>query len=262
MGFGLSSKTNKMKNKLLTFAVISIFLLTIMANNVHSEMTFWEGTVLNNVTSTVTFYGTYSFDDTSEKNVGKNKPIPLDISFTVQALPFDLNGVDSVDWCNLSLIQYQNVFDSQGFTLNTTTITNSYYFGSGSLVNGHAYATMVSSDFLSVRMTCHYTNPATLYYQNVQVGRFQVYMPSFQCSQCSQYTLEQLSHQTETNQEIAVSSNSIYDRFNGLVDLNYKFWLYGSWIIKIILLFVAFGLVFYAVYYVYKFFTDVGRTIK
>jgi hypothetical protein len=86
-------------------------------------------------------------------------------------------------------------------------------------------------------------------------------MPSFECEGCTQYTLEELSYQTEKSDEITANEVAMYDKIQIAVDWNFQIWLILSWIIKIAMVLVAVGLIFASVYYFYVFLRDIEKEI-
>jgi hypothetical protein len=93
------------------------------------------------------------------------------------------------------------------------------------------------------------------------VGQFDVFLPSYECKGCEEYTLEELSNQIEKNEEITLNELTIYENIQKAVDWNFTIWLIISWIIKIGFIIIAVGLIFVSVYYFYQFLQDIARNV-
>lgn len=258
-----------MKIQLLTLMMGMILLMAIMPTFVSSEIYLWNSVVKDNVTSVVKYHAFYFFDDTSAKGIGKQKDVPLTLMYQVQSLPLTLDSGNQIDWCNLTISHYHNIYGTtfiawQGFLggelLNTTTTTQNLYFNSGSS-SDKITINMRDKDYLTATFTCHYTNNTNLYEKNILAGNFATYMPSFECEGCSQYSLEELSQQTEKQSEITTNELAIYDKIQIAIDWNFQIWLILSWILKIAFIFVGIGLIFASVYYFYIFFKKLGEAI-
>jgi hypothetical protein len=178
----------------------------------------------------------------------------------IEPLPYALTG-GAIDWCNLTTNQFQNNYDKEGNLENTTADVRSLYFSGGGLATGTMLFNMRSRDSLIADITCHYTNVNYLYEQNVLVGRFTTFMPSFECETCTQYTLEELSNQIEKQEQITANELAIYDKIQTFLGWNFQIWLVLSWIIKIAFVLIAIGLVFMMGYYFYIFLKEIGDEI-
>jgi hypothetical protein len=262
-----------MKNKLLIMVMGMIILLAIIPQFANAEIYLWNNVIVDNATSVVKYHAYYWFDDTSARGIGKQKDVPIDLIYDVQALPYDLTiggYYGSVDWCNFTTRHYHNIYGTtftawQGFSggelLNTTTEIQSVYFSGGGFTTDKITINMRDKDSLTADMTCHYTDSRSLYVENVLIGRYTTYMPSFECEGCTQYTLEELSYQTEKSDEITANEVAMYDKIQIAVDWNFQIWLILSWIIKIAMVLVAVGLIFASVYYFYVFLRDIEKEI-
>jgi hypothetical protein len=260
-----------MNKKILILTIMTFFLITIMVNLVSSEIYLWNSVTKDNSTSVVKYHAFYKFEDTSARGIGKQKDVPITLWYVVEALPYNLVGYGGqVDWCNLTTRHYHNIYGTtfvawQGFfggeLLNTTTETQSFFFQNTNLSSDKVTINMRDRDSLTADMTCHYTNSSTLYIENVLVGRFTTFMPSFECEGCTQYSLEELSYQTEKNEEITANELAIYDKIQTALSWNFQIWLIISWIIKIAFVLIAVGLIFAGVYYFYIFLKNIGREI-
>jgi hypothetical protein len=113
-----------------------------------------------------------------------------------------------------------------------------------------------SRDSLRVIMDCHYTDPTYLYVENILVGRFYTYIPSFECVGCEEYSLEEVTHQTDVQEEITQNELGIYTKIQAIIGWNWTIWLIIGWIIRFAFLMIALMLLFSGVYYYYKFLTN------
>jgi hypothetical protein len=257
-----------MKNR-FWIIMFGIFLL-INIISISAEMNFWSDTLINQDTQIVRYHGYFQFDDTSVKNIGRHKSIPITIQYLVEPLPFNLT-YGNVDYCNFTMTNYHNIYGTsfvafEGFSggdlLNTTINVTNLYFGTGSLQSGYITVDMYDKDSIILNMDCHYTDINSLFQENVLVGSFSTFFPQFSCDECSQYTIEQLSNEIASNENITASSVQVYTKIQSLIGFNWQIWLIISWLIKIALIVVALSLAFAGIYYVYKFLNDLGRSIK
>lgn len=248
-----------MRKNILMISLGMIFLLTIMINFVSSEFYMWNEVTNLEEQNVTDLHGLYKLDDTTEGFNWGNFEYDFTISYSTQDLPYNITTT-SVDWCNLTIVHYANDYDNDGNYLNTTITENSLYFDSG-LYSGEVDLVIKSADVVITDMKCHYTNSSSLYEDNILVGRYSAYFTSTQCSECSEFTLEELSNELDRADEITETELEIYEIVGTIIDLNYRLWLIASWIIKIFLLVVTFVLVFSGVYYLYQFMSDIARRI-
>jgi hypothetical protein len=245
--------------------IILAFAFLILASliNVQAEITMVTSTELDIADSLVKSMGYYYFEDTSLTGIGRNKDIPITIAYQVYELPFNFSGVYpvQVDWCNLTTLHGINEYDSEGNIINTTTEKYNLFFQNQPLNFSELIYKLRSRDYLLVRMNCHYTDVNYLYVENILVGQFDVFLPSYECKGCEEYTLEELSNQIEKNEEITLNELTIYENIQKAVDWNFTIWLIISWIIKIGFIIIAVGLIFVSVYYFYQFLQDIARNV-
>lgn len=266
--------TYKMRNKILSLMLVSIFLVTLMSISVSSEMWYWNTVNLDYDDQTVAQHGYYQFDDTSAKGVGRNKPIDLTIWYDVEGLPYDLTPTyaGNVDWCNLTITHLENEYGTEfvawqgvvgGEYINTTTTVDSYLFENTiNHTNGQLEYSMKDKDGLTVDMKCHYTDGNSTFVDNILFGRYTTFFGAYQCDDCEEYSLEELSNTVERNDEIIIEETQVYENIQSVVDMNYQLWLIASWLVKIGFVIIAVSLVFAGVYYLYLFFKDIEGQIK
>lgn len=252
--------------------MISIFfLLTIMTNFVNAEMTYWNDVIVDYSDQTVSHHGFYIYDDTSEKGIGRNKPIDVILQYVVEGLPYNISNSSQVDWCNFTITQYANEYGTefiafQGFVggeyLNTTTTIDSYYFQNTTNVSsGYLDYEMKDKDELILDMKCHYTEADDVFIESLLIGRVTTFFGAFECNECEEYSLEELSNEVERNEQIIEEQTGVYEKVQSVVDMNYQLWVIASWLVKISFLLIAIGLAFAGVYYLYKFFKDIEQQI-
>jgi hypothetical protein len=260
------SEVRTMKNKRLEF-ITAIFLLLVILSlmPVRAELSMHNSVALINKTSTnetiVRYHSFYQFDDTSSDGIGRWIAIPVFYNIDVEPLPYNLS-YGEVDWCNFSVTHYRNNYDSSGNIINTTTDIESEFFGTNV---SHAiavnYQLMKARDSAEANMDCHYTDVRSLYEGNVLVGRFTTFFPSFVCSGCTQYTLEELSQQTAINENLTANQLGVYSNVQKVVNYNYQIWVIASWIAKIGFVFIAIGLIFLGIYYFYNLIKNIEQQI-
>jgi len=263
-----------MKNKMMVLGLGIVFLLAFMSNMASAEVSLWTDIYINNDDQVVSQYGYYQFDDTSAKGVGRDKSIEMILSYDVEGLPYDLtigNYSGYVDWCNLTIRHDKNEYGGTfwsvlglegGNYLNTTTITDNYYF-ENTITNSHdrlSYS-LRDKDSLTIDMKCHYTDASSVFVESILFGRINAYLGAYECNDCEQYSLEQLSNEVSRNEQIIVDQTEVYNKIQSVVDINYSIWLILSWVLKIGLIFTAVTLIFSGIYWVYLLFKSIEDEI-
>lgn len=244
----------------MNFALLIGLMMIFLVGSVSAEMSLWTTQLMNNVSdapypSTVQDHIFYQFDDTSLQDVGRNKEIQLELYYVIQPLPYSLGvyGGD-VDSCTLIVRHFKNTYDSDNNRINTSIeYTNLNFSTNASANSGSLFFDMRSDDTISGDIYCHYTNVSTLYVENILVGRWTTFLPSFECSGCSSYSLEELSNEIERSDELFAEQTLIYNRIQDFTELNFKVWLILKWVISIAFIFFAVGILIYSGYYFYSF---------
>jgi len=261
-----------MKSRFIFLSII-LFILIFSMTFVKSEIYLWNSVSKDNSTSVVKYHIFYWFEDTSSRGIGKQKDVPVTLWYVIEPLPYNLTSYGywgQIDYCNVSTTHYHNIYGTtfvafQGFMggelLNTTTETQSFYFeNTGVVSSDRIVINMRDRDTLTADVTCHFTDSRSLIINDL-FGRFTTFLPSFECEGCTQYSLEELSQQTEKQEEITANELAIYDKIQTAVDWNFQIWLIASWIIKIAFILIAVGLIFAGCYYFYVFLKKIGEEI-
>jgi hypothetical protein len=236
---------------------------------ISGEEYLWNSVSLDYTDQTVNQHAFYWFEDTSASGIGNNKDIPITFYYTVQQLPYNLtNG--NVDWCNLTITHFRNIYGTQfvafegffgGELLNTTIEIQNVYFTTAPVTSGQITVNIRSRDTINADMKCHYENVSDLYEDNILVGMLTTYMPSFECMGCDKYDFEELSNQITSEEAITLNEVAIYERIQTAIDWNFQIWLILSWVIKIVFLLLAVGLIFSGVYFFYIFLKKISQEI-
>jgi len=244
-----------MKNKLFILGILILLVLP----SIIGEMTMFNQVIVNSNTQIVRYHGSYFFEDTSANSVGNLKGVPMDLFVQVQALPYTMT-YGTVDYCNLTVTHEAGIYDPvTGRLINSTTLTTSYYYSSIPYTTQIVTVTMFASDYLLANMDCHYTDVRDLYSGNDLIGRFDTFIPTYQCAECTQYTLQQLTNEVEKGDNVTGAEIGIFYYVNEVVKYNFDFWLIVNWGWKIFLIGVCVFLVFYGFYYYYKLFKDMAN---
>jgi hypothetical protein len=257
----------KTKMKYLTLMVLGIYLIALLSPLAKSETYLWNDVLINVNQSKVTNHAFYWLEDTSTSGVGKNKDVTLVLWAVIQPLPYNLTSFNpayngSIDQCDLTYNIFRNIYDGEGNLINTSVEVINYTFsGTGNVTSNQTRFDLRSRDSVTADLSCHYTDPNFLYIDNVLIGRITTYMSTFECDGCDKYSLEELSQQTEKEQQITLNELAIYDKVQNVITWNFQVWLIASWILKIGLVFVAIGLVFAGAYYFYIFLKNLGAKI-
>lgn len=249
-----------MKKNYLIFCFCMIFLLASMSF-VHSEEYLYNNIIKDTNASLVKQHFIYTFDDTSASGVGKDKPIIFVLWWNVQALPFDLSEFQGgqVDYCNLTINNIVNTYGTgvdSGHLLNTSETTTSYYFTTGAVNSSKVIYQLKDKDMLIGDMSCHYTNYTNLYGGNILVGQITTFSPSYECSACSDTSLQEQFNQIKNDENITQQQLSMYSGVQQVIGWNFQLWLIFSWILKIFFVFAGVGLIFATFYFFYKVIND------
>ena len=258
------------KNKRLG-SFIAIFLVAVILSimPVLAEVTLWTSTIVNNQTQIVRYHAYYQISDTSVTNVGKVVTTPILLYYTVEPLPFNLT-YGQVDWCNFTVIQFHNIYEARlggnfergDYALvNTSLITQSIYFSNSGFSSGVLQFDLLANDNIVADMDCHYTNVNSLFQDEVLIGRFTTFMPSYKCEDCTQYTLEELSDLTKQQANVTANSIAVYDNIQKIINYNFQIWVIFSWVVKIGFIILAVGLVFSVGYSMYKYLVELEKEI-
>ena len=257
-----------MKKSILTLTIGIFCILTLFASFVNAENSLWNSINVDRTEGTVTYHVFHSVEDTSARGIVKNKDIPMILWYEVQSLPLTLDSGNQIDWCELNISHYHNIYGTnfvafQGFyggdLLNTTIETQNFLFTSGT--SGQITINMRDRDSITADMKCHYVNNTNLYENNILAGRITTYLSSYECDGCTQYSLEEITNQADKVEQIAQNELSIYNTFQKLIDWNFQIWLIVSWILKIGFILVGIGLIFAGIYYFYVFLQNIARDI-
>jgi len=243
-------------------------MILALASPVNAELNLWSNQLMNSNSdashpSTVQDHIFYQFDDTSIEGTGKNKPIPIEIYYTIMPLPYSLGAYGgNVDSCELILRHFKNIYDSNGDRINTSIeYTNLNFSTNASADSGTISLDMRSDDTLSGDIYCHYTNSSTLYADNILVGRFTTFVPSFECAGCSDKSLEILTNELDTLDNRLSDQSAVYSILQGIINFNFSVWLILKWLISFSFLLVAIGLLFYSMYFIYSMIKNLEREI-
>jgi len=261
-------RTLEMNLMLIGFLVIATFIFP----TVSAEVNLWNDIYINKDDQTVSQYGYYQFDDTSYRGVGRDKPIELIIWYTVNPLPFDLtlNYSGYVDWCNLTIKHDKNEYGGTfwssiglegGNYINTTTEITNIYFENTSLAFDQLSFFLKDKDSLTVDMKCHYTEASDVFVESILFGKFDTILGAYECDDCEDYSLAQLSSEMERNEQIIVDQNEVYNKIQSIIAINFNVWLIFSWVLKIGLLFTAVSLIFGGIYWLYLLFKSIEDDI-
>lgn len=181
----------------------------------------------------------------------RNKEVLVGLFYDVNALPFNLTFGQVTD-CNLTIREFHNTYDSNGDLVGSTTNVNSVSFGTGSATNGNFAINLKADDTITADMDCFYTDPRSLFEDNILVGKITTFIPSFSCSECEQFSFEELSNEVARTDEIINQQNQMWTSMQNVVLYNFEAWLIISWVLKISVVFLALGILIFTAYYIYQ----------
>jgi hypothetical protein len=261
--------------KTILTLMIGIFcILTILPNFVNAEVSLWNNVILDTNNSIVKHHLFYQLTDTFQQVEGqtgifaiadlvkshRNKVVLVGLYYDVNAIPYNLT-YGSVDYCNLSIKQFHNVYDSSGELTGSNYTSDSLLFGTGVATAGSFLVNMKADDTITADMSCHYTDTRSLFEDNILVGKITTFIPSFSCADCEQYSFEELSNEVDRTDEIIAEQNAMWTNIQNVIDFNFTGWLILSWLIKIAIIFIAVGLLLTTIYYIYNFVKSIEEEI-
>lgn len=178
-------------------AMLGIIFVLFLVPFINAEISFWQNTIIDNSTSIVRYHAFYQMEDTSVTGVGKHKFVKVQINYQAN-VPYNLTQQNplyagSVDYCNFTILNFQNIYDDDLNLVNTTTDTFNEYITTN--VSNTTYIYLYDKDSATIDMDCHFTDSSSLYVENFLAGRFTTFFPAFECNGCEQYTIEQLSNE-------------------------------------------------------------------
>lgn len=253
----------------MAFAMIFIIAFIAQAS---ADIWSWEDTLIDQNRSIVRHHAYYQIQDTSFANILIQKPVRVELVAGIQNLPYDIGAGypqfagSYVDWCNYTITWQKNEYDSTlGLTnwkiVNTTLETTNTYFANTSATNQVNQYELRARDGLIADIDCHYTNPETLFIDNIYFGQISSYVPAYECEGCGDKTFEQLTQENLVLEQRISEETGVYTQIQSLVDKNYTIWVILSWFVKIALIFLAIALMFVGIYYFYLFFKSIGDKI-
>jgi len=239
-----------MKNKNIIMMIFAMVLL-IGIVGVNAEIYLFNDVLRDNTLNITNFHAFYQFQDTSVSGIGANQDTQVTFWYTVQALPL-VSGIGTVDYCNFTIKHYRN---------STLIEQINYSFVSSPLTSSTVTILMRDKDSVTADMKCHFTNNEDMKTTSL-AGDFTTYMSSYQCTQCIDYSLEQLSNEAQRNENITANNIGIYNSIQKVVNFNFQIWLIISWVLKIGFILLAVALIFGGVYYFYVFFSNIGKELN
>jgi len=256
--------------KYMMKTLMGIFILTLLVVSVNAELYIAGEVLVNNQTQTVTHRMTYKIIDTSASGVGTGKYVPVGVYANIQPLPYDIGfyypqyAGAIVDWCNYTVDQDKNIYDSQGHIINQSYETYNIFYN-GSLPSGgqdyHQFS-LLALDSLRTFVTCHYTDVRTLDIDGVLFGTAEAFFPAFECKNCESNSFQELARSNENVQQSISKEVSIYQTLQGLIKFNWNIWIILSWIFKIGMIFVAFMLLIKGIFFTYHFIKEIQEHLR
>jgi hypothetical protein len=254
-------KNKQARQEKKLFLIGIVFFIWAFLPIVQAEMAMTYLTSVDVNRSVVESILYLTFDDTSSSGIGANKLIPVNVHYQVQPLPYSLYS-GQVDWCNISYHAIINEYNDAGELTGTIEQSTSYYFNSNPYSTGREAFIMANRDMIIAIATCHYTNSSELFIDNILFGSTFVLAPSYECKGCEDSTLEGLSNEIEELEVSVQKEETIHATILNIVSLNFQVWAVLVWIVKILLIMVSLGLIFYSAYWIYKFLRDLAIKVN
>lgn len=159
-----------------------------------------------------------------------------------------------------STLKYQVLQFSRdaGGVFNTTIIED--YIGcgggKGTCDNTNTPVFFVTQEFflsegqwLSVDLTTLFNETSGI--EEDTICRYSVSYDSINCDSCGEASFEEVISRIDEREETFQTVSTIYSFMNAFVNLNYKLWVYLSWIVKIVALVGTVFFFFYSLYWLY-----------
>ena len=225
----------------------------------HAEIFLWQDTAIDRENNIVNYHAFYQFEDTSANNVGRHKKVPIEFRYGVQPLPFTLPS-GSVDECNFTIYHYKHEYDSDGDITATETEASSIFFTTDPVAqSGSVVVDMLDLDQVVANMGCHYTTNQSLYEENVLVGTFATFMPSFECKGCTDTSLAEQTEEIDRQEDSIADNLSMYTIFFNIVQQVFLVYTYAFWLIRIGVFIAGLSVIFSLAFFIYHFIEGLVR---
>lgn len=248
-----------MKKRLLTsmlgiFFLLTIYLLSInMATAKQTEFTGSTGVqsfqwkALLNDSKTILNYGSVNYIPSSYDTVTAGKPYESYVWY--RSYPDTWNEANlnaQVKYCNLKILYSKDNGDTllTLFDQNFTTTVE----------DGKFFVKLFPTEAYYVRATCEYVSNLARNNSDLSLPiDFSIVEPTNECVACQYYNWA--SDQVKLDKAVTLSDYTTTNLgyITGLFGIFYEFLIMAFWVIMIILVMLAVGLIFYSIWWLYSY---------
>jgi hypothetical protein len=177
------------------------------------------------------------------------------ILYNIYPKTFNLaNPSFAVDNCNIAIKQITNL-NGTSVLLNETYDENSF-----DVSNGKYFLRMKPQDCATADIICEYVSYANLTHPFlIQPAEMQLVTPTKECKACQYYEWTQTYRSVEKAQYLNAKRTGIMGYIKSLFFLNFEMWLAFFWIFLILMIFVAVGMIFVILWWLYYYIKAVAK---
>lgn len=237
---------------LLSAIIISIFLVNLIS----AEIQYFQikedkgnGTISNRM---VLVYSKGGFGIADDFVLG-NDPLETYIQYNIYVQTFNLQNPNfKINYCNFKIQTWKKLESSP------TTVFEKNYTGSDSDINKAQYFfQLYDGDEAIAQQTCHYES--NNFTELSLPAEMQMVMPTSECKACQFYLWTKQEADISKTQVIGDNVVTISSYIQKLIVINFEIILALFWISLILLIFVAVGLIFVGVYWLFLYLNRIAK---
>jgi hypothetical protein len=266
-----------MKKELIV--LMFAFLLLINIVNVNAMIEYWQqksdmgnGTIKNHL---VVFYSKTPMQfSTTPKNtllcnlfkifcvsetgiiedyVSGNNPYEVYLWYNIYVQKWNIaNPNYKVNRCDWNIRFWGHLENS-----TTTFINQSYTQADNDVMNAKYFMRLSDGDGMIATQICYFQNQN--YHELDIPAEMQLVTPSWECKACQFYEWSLLERDIEKAKSIGDNVVTISDYIKKLILLNFEILLALFWIFLILMIFVAIGLIFVGIYWLFLYLKNITR---
>lgn len=248
-----------MKSKFLISFILTI-LLIINLCIVSGELEYWQsrndygnGTINNHLAVSYSKSGLDILGETGDYVSAKNKfETYLWYNMNIQSWN-EANPDYQIEYCNFVVKYIGHLTSSPVILLNQT-----YTDADADISHDRYFVRLDDGDTMIADITC-YMNNTDFHEIDMQPMDMQLVTPTWECKECQYYEWSVQQRDITKAQVIGGNVVTIADYIKKLFILNFEIWLMLFWTFLILMIFVAIGLIFLAVYWFYVYLRKLAK---
>lgn len=246
-----SLKTEKYNPNLMR-GVIILCCIIFLASSVSSIQYFQQKLLMNDTITTLNF-GSATFVENPNDAIVDGTPHESYISYHVYPDFWNrINPNANVSYCNLRVIYLYN---------NTGGMTEIYNMNfTSSIQDGKYFVQLFPKDAYYVYATCIFSSPSARNNSKLEMPfDFNIVMATKGCKACQFYEFLEMSKKVDKAIMLSDYTTRNVGHIKGLFNQFYEIILTAFWIILIMLVISAVGLMFLGIYWLYTYFMKVTK---